>query len=74
MRRADTIRRRLGWEAGIANPEGSKPKGMHWRTYERLKAEHDALANATWAAMAERLVLINQRMEGLGLDELLAYE
>lgn len=32
MRRADTIRRRLGWRAGIANPTGSKPKGMHWRT------------------------------------------
>ena len=41
MWRADTIRRRLGWEAGIANPEGDKPKGMHWRTFERLKAEHD---------------------------------
>jgi hypothetical protein len=38
MRRADTIRRRLGWGAGIANPEGGKPKGMHWRTFERLKA------------------------------------
>jgi hypothetical protein len=36
-RRADTIRRRLGWEAGILNGEGDKPKGMHWRTFERLK-------------------------------------
>jgi hypothetical protein len=23
----------LGWGAGIANPEGGKPKGMHWRTF-----------------------------------------
>lgn len=70
MRRADTIRRRLGWEAGIANPEGGKPKGMHWRTFERLKAEHDAFANASWAGMAERLGLMNRRLEGLGLEPL----
>jgi hypothetical protein len=70
MRRADTIRRRLGWEAGIANPEGDKPKGMHWRTFERLKAEHVAFANASWAGMAERLGLMNRRLVGLGLEPL----
>ena len=37
MRRADNIRKKLGWTAGIANLAGGKPKGMHWRTYERLK-------------------------------------
>ena len=66
MRRADTIRRRLGWGAGIANPPGEKPKGMHWRTFERLKAEHDAFANASWADMAE----LNRRLAGVGLDPL----
>ena len=70
MRRADTIRRRLGWEAGIANPEGGKPKGMHWRTYQRLITEYAAFANASWAGMAERLGLINRRLLGAGLDEL----
>jgi hypothetical protein len=43
-RQADRIRVRLGWPRGLW--EGSnwgRPKGMHWRTYERLKAEHDAL-------------------------------
>lgn len=70
MRRADTIRRRLGWVAGIANAEGDKPKGMHWRTFERLKAEHDAFANASWAGMAERLGLMNRRPDKLGLDPL----
>lgn len=70
MRRADNIRRRLGWGAGIANPEGDKPKGMHWRTFERLKTEHDAFANASWAGMAERLGLMNRRLAGLGLDPL----
>lgn len=70
MRRADTIRRRLGWEAGIANLEGGKPKGMHWRTFERLKAEHDAFAEASWMGMAERLGLMNRRLKGLGLEPL----
>jgi hypothetical protein len=65
MRRADTIRRRLGWEPGILNGDGGKPKGMHWRTFERLKAEHDDFANASLAGMAERLRLMNRRLEGL---------
>lgn len=47
MRRADTIRDRLGWPPGTANPNGGRPKGMHWRTFERLSAEHDAFANAS---------------------------
>ena len=42
IRRADKIRQRLGWVRGIANFKGSKPKGMHWRTFERLEQEHDA--------------------------------
>jgi hypothetical protein len=70
MRRADTIRRRLGWKVGIANPKGDKPKGMHWSTFERLKAEHDAFANASWAGLAERLGLMNRRLVGLGLEPL----
>lgn len=68
MRRAETIRSRFGWEAGIANPPGGKPKGMHWRTFERLKAEHDAFAHASWVGMAERLGLFNRRLDDLGLE------
>ena len=68
MRRAETIRRRLGWLPGIDNPECGKPKGMHWRTFERLKAEHDAFADASWAGMSKRIELINQRLVGLGLE------
>lgn len=68
MRRADTIRTRLGWQAGIANPKGEKPKGMHWRTYQRLIAKHDALVSASLAGMAERLGIVNRRLDGLSLD------
>lgn len=66
-RRANEIRRRLGWSAGIANPKGGKPKGMHWRTFERLKTEHDAAANASWADLATRVVRIKRRLSKQGL-------
>jgi len=56
-RRADTILRRLGWEPGILNGEGWKPKGMHWRTFERLRAEHNVYANAALIGMARRFRL-----------------
>lgn len=53
-RRADRIRERLGWEPGILNGSGLKPKGMHWRTFERLTAEHDALIQESLAGMTRR--------------------
>ena len=68
MRRADTIRDRLGWQPGIANPPGDKPKGMHWRTYLRLMNEYHAFAHASWTDTARRLGLLNQRTENMGLD------
>jgi len=33
-RRADRIRDKLGWETGILNSPGEKPKEMHWKTFE----------------------------------------
>lgn len=39
LRRAEKIRARLGWEPGIDNIPGGKPKGMHWRTYNHLTRE-----------------------------------
>lgn len=68
MRRADTIRRRLGWRAGIANPIGEKPKGMHWRTYYQLLTEYSKFASASWEGTARRLGLINRRLDDLSLD------
>jgi len=55
--RADKIREKLGWPIGILNPTGGKPKGMHWKTYRRLSAEHDAFADVSLAGIAEKLGL-----------------
>lgn len=43
FRKVGKIRERLGWQPGIAQPDGEKPKGMHWETFDRLIAEHDAI-------------------------------
>jgi hypothetical protein len=56
-RRAEKVRQRLGWEAGILNEDGDKPKGMHWRTFERLQTEHDAYVESSLIGMMQRLKL-----------------
>lgn len=54
VRRADKIRDRLGWEPGILNGNGWKPKGMHWRTFEKLQAEHDRHTQQAFAGIMAR--------------------
>lgn len=44
---ADKIRDKLQWDPGILNLSGIKPKGMHWSTYRRLEAQHDALVRTS---------------------------
>ena len=56
-RRADRLRTRLGWEPGILNGEGGKPKWMRWRTFERLAAKHDDLVGRSMQAMMLRFGL-----------------
>jgi hypothetical protein len=51
------------------NGNGLKPKGTHWRTFERLQGEHDAHVNAAPAGMAAKLGLLRERLGGIGLGE-----
>ena len=43
----------LGWEPGILNGVGDKPKWMRWRTFERLVARH----NQSFTRSIARLML-----------------
>ena len=69
-RRANWIREKLGWEPGMLNGNGSKPKGMHWRTFQRLRAEHNAFVQTSLAGIAQKLGIVNRRLDNLGLDDL----
>ena len=62
--RAGKLRKRLGWEAGILNGQGGKPKGMHWKTYLRLKSNHDALMQISLQDMARQLGFLQKLLDG----------
>ena len=64
-RRADCLRKKLGWEPGILNGPGLRPRGMHWRTYERLQAQHEAFVGASLAGIAKKLGLLQGRFEDI---------
>lgn len=51
-RRAHRLRARLGWEPGILNGNGDKPKWMRWRTFYRLTAKHNQLVGRSMHAVA----------------------
>lgn len=54
-RRADKIREKLGWEPGILNRGGGRPKGVHWETFKRLTLRHDSSVEISLAAIEARL-------------------
>lgn len=63
--RADTIRKLLGWEPGILNGNGGKPKGMHWTTFMRLQGIHNAYVNQALEGMSAKLGLAMDRLKGI---------
>ena len=66
-RRANTIRRKLGWAPGILNGDGGKPKGMHWRIYWQLYAQHNEACARGLVGIGARLDLLNARVKAIGL-------
>ena len=59
-RQADKIRYRLKWLPGILNGHGGKPKGMHWRTYQRLTIQHDELVDISLSWWRRRMLTVHQ--------------
>ena len=62
-RKADRIRDKLGWEPGILNGNGWKPKGIHWKTFEQLTAQHDAFVQTSLAGIAVRFNLLGESLD-----------
>ncbi len=53
-RRADRIRDKLNGEAVFIDGIGRKPKGMHWRTFERLAAEYEVFSQKSLMAFMDK--------------------
>jgi hypothetical protein len=49
--KAQKIRERLGGDLGVANAFADKPKGMHQRRYDRLRAAHDQAVGSSVAML-----------------------
>lgn len=62
---ADKLRDKLEWPAGILNGNGGKPKRMHWDTFWKLQAKHDALVLQTINGMRAKLAKSMTRMDAI---------
>lgn len=62
VRRANKIRDRLGWDRGILNLPGGRPKGMHLKTYARLVLEHSNSTNAALSRWERQLGTMEDRL------------
>jgi hypothetical protein len=64
------IRERLGGRPNLLDPFPTKPKGLHWRTYNRLKERADASERNTVIAR-DRVKAALPHLETLPRDQLL---
>ena len=53
----------MGWEAGILNGDGGKPKGMHRKTYQRLMSHHDPLVQVRLLDIGRKLSSLHKLLE-----------
>lgn len=62
LRTVRNIRRRLGASENVMAPFPRKPKGMHWRTYSRLRNKHYEAECRCWSALETWLHKMAKRL------------
>ena len=62
LHKAQAIRERLGGSANMTEPFPEKPKGMHRKTYERLRWEHDEAEMEQLRGMREWLDRLEKKV------------
>jgi hypothetical protein len=67
-RRANKIRDKLEWERGILNPIGWKPKGMHWKTFNRLMRQYHVESNQVLTGLAVKMKLVDKKFSAIEED------
>lgn len=67
-RGAGKIREKLGWQPSIGNPPGDKPKGMHWKTYNRLMKKHIDYSYDAYRGMMATFKKIDARFSDIARD------
>jgi hypothetical protein len=54
MEKARKIQQRLGGNGDMSNFFPDKPKGMHWKTYQKLRDESEQAENLAWLMMGQQ--------------------
>lgn len=60
MLKAQRLRRKLGASESLGD-WCPKPKGMHWKTYERIIREMNIAERLSWADVARRFGMVFDR-------------
>jgi len=61
--KAQKIREQLGGSPSMFDEFPPKPKGMHWKRYERLRRTHDLAAHGCLALTAEIISRMGERLK-----------
>jgi hypothetical protein len=68
MRKARKIRNKLGADSDLSEPIWEKPKGMHWRTFDRLIRLENQAHSAAISSMARWVAKRQVDLDGLPVD------